>query len=206
MLNILNSHRKYESTAKVIFPSTRLVYHGCHGELKEDSPNEFKSIYAINKFACEQYLRLYSQVFEIPYCIFRICVPYGTLIKEASSYGTAEFMLNKAKEKQNIVLYGDGNVRRTLVHIEDLCRLLLLGACSIECKNDVFNIGGEDYSLLEMADLIAKRYNVEVEFTPWPNLALKTESGSTVFNSEKLNRAIGGFKYQEFKSWCQKQV
>lgn len=205
LLNILNAHRQHESKAKIIFPSTRLVYQGSHGKLGESAQKEFKSVYAINKYACEQYLRLYQNVYCVPYCIFRICVPYGTLVEQASSYGTAEFMLSKAKSGQNITLYGDGRGRRTLIYIEDLCRLLLMCAGMKECLNDVFNIGGEDYSLLEMANLIAKIYNVDIKFVPWPELALRTESGSTVFDSEKIEKIIGKFSYRRFEDWCQSE-
>ena len=79
LLNLLYEYRRQNSRAKIIFPSTRLVYKGCDKPLKEDAPKEFKTIYAINKFACEQYLELYSEIYNITYCIFRICVPYGTL-------------------------------------------------------------------------------------------------------------------------------
>lgn len=38
----------------------------------------------------------------------------------------------------------------------DLCNALIEGALSDACINDVYNIGGEDYSLKEMAELIAE--------------------------------------------------
>jgi UDP-glucose 4-epimerase len=205
LLNLLAAHRNAESKARIIFPSTRLVYQGRPGRLKEDDIKEFKSIYAINKYSCEQYLEMHNHVFNIPYTIFRICVPYGTLIASASSYGTAEFMLNRAKQQQNISLYGDGTIRRTLTHIDDLCHLLLQGAFSDQCLNDVFNIGGEDYSLVEMARLIAHSFGVEVEFTPWPEQAWLVESGDTVFDSTKLETAIGHHDYRKFHEWCASQ-
>ena len=37
LLNILNMYRKKKSKAKIIFPSTRLVYKGVRGRLKEDA-------------------------------------------------------------------------------------------------------------------------------------------------------------------------
>ena len=107
LLNFLTAYKRKNSTAKIVFPSTRLVYKGKHGLLNEESEKEFKTVYAINKFACEKYLEQFNIVYGIPYCIVRICVPYGTLIKGASSYGTAEFMMNCATDKKNITLYGD---------------------------------------------------------------------------------------------------
>ena len=205
LLNILNEMRNQNSSAKIIFPSTRLVYKGKECPQSEDSEKEFKTIYAINKFACENILKQFNTVFGIDYSIFRICVPYGTLIKDASSYGTAEFMINKARNNQNISLYGDGSQRRTLIYMEDLCVALIEGALSEECINDVYNIGGEDYSLREMADLIAGIYGVGVECIEWPEVALKIESGSTVFDSHKFD-SLGLMTYEtNFAEWCMNQ-
>ena len=201
LLNVLNEYRLQNSSAKIIFPSTRLVYKGKSGALKEDAEKEFKTVYAINKYACEQYLEQYRRVYGIRYCIFRICIPYGTLVPNASSYGTAEFMLKKASNGEAITLYGGGTVRRTLTYMGDLCKILINGALCDECVNDVYNIGGEDYSLCEMASLIADKYNVDVVSVPWPEIALKIESGDTVFDDEKLQRVLPYTFTQSFKNW-----
>lgn len=201
LLNVLNAMRKVDSTAKLVFPSTRLVYKGKDETLSEDAEKEMKTVYAVNKFACEQYLKMYHEVFGIHYCIFRICVPYGSLLKGVSSYGTAEFFIGKAAAGENISLYGDGEVRRTLTYIGDLCRTIAEGSFSDGCMDDVYNIGGEDYSLKEMALATAERYNVDVEYTPWPESALKIESGSTVFDSSKLDAILGSIRRMSFKRW-----
>lgn len=201
LLNILTLYVKNSSESKIIFPSTRLIYRGKTGKLKEDSEKEFKTIYAANKFACEQYLKMYHTMYGVKYSIFRICVPYGTMIPNASSYGTAEFMLGKAKNGEDISLYGDGSVRRTLTHMEDLCNILIEGAMSKQCENDVFNIGGEDYSLKEMAEKIADIYSVGVRYAEWPEAALKIESGDTVFDSKKLDNILKYSMKNTFAGW-----
>lgn len=206
LLNLLNEYRHQKSTAKIIFPSTRLVYKGRKGLLREDAEKEFKTIYAINKFAGEQYLKQYGDVFGVRYCIFRICVPYGTLISGASSYGTAEFMLELARNGKNVTIYGDGSARRTLTHIEDICETLITGAECTKCENDVFNVGGEDYSLMEMAQMISARYGVGIDQVKWPDIALKIESGSTVFDDTKLRCACGITYDHKFSEWCQNEL
>lgn len=202
LLNVLNAYRKSHSKAKLIFPSTRLVYKGKDGALCEDDEKEFKTIYAVNKFACELYLKQYQEVFGVKYCIFRICIPYGTLIPDATSYGTAEFMLGRATKGENISLYGDGSVRRTLTYMGDLCEILIQGALSDTCMNDVYNIGGEDYSLREMAELIAKKYQVDIDYVDYPEVARKIESGSTVFDDTRLRSRIPIEYHMNFSEWC----
>lgn len=204
LLNLLAEYRRQNSSARIIYPSTRLVYKGQDHPVDEDSEKEFKTIYAINKYACEQYLKQYNLMYGVQYTIFRICVPYGTLVKGATSYGTAEFMLTKAENGENISLYGDGSVRRTLTYMEDLCQLMIKGAFSEKCANDVFNIGGEDLSLKEMAEMIAKRYNVSIDYVEWPETGLKIESGSTVFDSSKLDKIVSIKNRHRFADWCEK--
>lgn len=205
LLNVLNEYRRQQSKARIIFPSTRLVYSGLKGPQKEDAPKEAKTIYAINKIACEKYLEMYHRVYDVQYSICRICIPYGTLIPGASSYGTAEFFLGKAKKGEAITLYGDGTQRRTLTYMGDLCKNLYEVAISPDCKNDIYNIGGEDYSLLEMAKLIGQAYSVEICFIPWPEVALKIESGDTVFDSTKLESKINYRNQMTFAEWCKEQ-
>ncbi len=205
LLNVLNEYRRQQSQAKIVFPSTRLVYSGKKGPQKEDAAKEAKTIYAANKLACERYLEMYRNVYGVRYCTVRICLPYGTLIPGASSYGTAEFMLKKAMAGEDISLYGDGSVRRTLTYMGDICGLLYLAGVTPACENDVFNFGGEDYSLKEMAELIAEAYGVGVTYVPWPEIAEKIESGDTVFDGGKLERLLGGYEYAKFSDWLQTQ-
>ena len=80
LLNLLDTIRNSEYRPKIIFPSTRLVYKGVDKALKETDEKETKTIYAVNKLACEGLLHAYKASFDIPYAIFRICIPYGNLI------------------------------------------------------------------------------------------------------------------------------
>lgn len=203
LLNILDEYRKQKSKAKLVFPSTRLVYKGKKGLLNEDDEKDFKTIYSMNKFACENYLQQYHKLFGVEYCVFRICVPYGTLVDNATPYGTAEMMLSKAKKGEDIVLYGDGETRRTITYIKDLCSCLVTASLSEKCCNDVFNIGGEDYSLKEMALFIAKKYKVGVKYVDWPVSAKTIESGNTVFSDKKIKKAIGIEVKTKFNDWVE---
>ena len=200
LLNILNEYRAQNSNARIIFPSTRLIYSNNNNALESDT-GELKSVYAVNKFACEKYLNIYNRVFGVNYTIFRICLPYGSFIPGASSYGTIDFMLNRARSGENIILYGDGSVRRTLTYIQDICCSMIEGAESQKCANEIFNIGGENYNLLEIAKLIAAKYGVKVEFVPYPEIAAKIESGDTVFNSDKLDSIINYKSTMKFRDW-----
>ena len=52
-----------------------------------------------------------------------------------------------------------------------------------------------------MATLVAKKYNVNVEFVDWPEAALKIESGDTIFEGSKLNQLINYKSKESLKEW-----
>lgn len=202
LLNILNALREQNYKGKIIFPSTRLVYKGIKNTpLKEDSEKDFKTPYAINKYACEQYLKMYNNMFGLNYTIFRICVPYGNLVGNDYSFGTVGFFLSKASKGDNITLYGDGSQKRTFSHVKNICKILWYSAPSDKILNNVYNISGESLSLLEAAKVVADKFNVKVEFTEWPETDLKLESGDTIFDSEKLDSILGGKYEYKFEEW-----
>lgn len=205
LLNVMAEYVEQKSSAKLVFPSTRLVYRGNDQYAAEDSEKAFKSIYAINKHACEMYVRLYHEMFGLQYLILRICVPYGTLVPGASSYGTMEFMLKNAEQGKDITIYGDGRIRRTMTYIGDLCRAMLMAGSHPECGNDIYNIGGEEYTLGELARIVAQKYGVGVSYIPWPELAKKMESGDTVFDSAKLDRLIS-YRSVALEQWVKGEI
>lgn len=61
LLKLLTACKRTGSKAKIVFPSTRLVYRGSEAKQKENAPKQFLTPYAVQKFACEQYLELYHR-------------------------------------------------------------------------------------------------------------------------------------------------
>ena len=206
LLNILTRMKESGSQARIVFPSTRLVYKGRQNTLlKEDAEKETNTIYALNKLTCEYILAMYQKAFGIQYTIFRICVPYGSLVKSEISYGTLGFFLQKAKNQQNIELYGDGLLRRTFTHVVDICNTIYTAIQYEESNCQTYNIGGENLSLLDVASEIAKKHSVKVVFTEWPKLTLQIESGDTIFDSENLDKLVNKGAYYNFREWLSKE-
>lgn len=204
LLNLLTWMRESNCKARIVFPSTRLVYQGRKEHaLIEGDPKEALTIYALNKLACENLLSMYQNAFGIDYTIFRICVPYGNNFGDAYSYGTLGFFLSKAMNGEDITLFGDGSVRRTFTHVDDISRIIIDGMGSPKTKNEVFNIGGENKSLLEVAKMIAGKFNVGIQLVDWPEMALKLESDDTVFDDGKLHKALDFNYKQSLVEWVE---
>lgn len=196
LLNLLDAIRKSPYRPRIIFPSSRLIYKGKERPLIEEDEKETKTIYAVNKIACENILFAYNNMYGIPYTVYRICIPFGNMLANDYSFGTVGFFIRQAKEKGKITLYGDGNNKRTFTSIEDLCKQIEYSASIKESENQIYNIGGTTYSLAEAAQEIAKHFNATIEYIPYPEDDLKIESGSTFFNSTKLEDLIKYTDYQ----------
>lgn len=204
LLNLLNRMRSQKSTARIIFPSTRLIYKGEKGKsLSEEAEKEFKSIYALNKWFGENILIQFSRYFDISFSIFRICVPYGSFVGNEYSYGTIGFFLNNALAGKPITLYGTGEQKRTFSHIEDICNQIYITILNEASKNQIYNLGGEPFSLKEVAIAIAQKYATQVEYVEWPLLEEKMESGDTIFNSDKIEQLVRMPYKNSFYKWLQ---
>ena len=201
-LHLLTKMRNRNQKPRIILPSSRLVYGESNSELlTEQSRNEFKSIYALNKFFCEEALKIYSSVFDIQFTIFRIGIPYGSLIGKKANYGTISFFLNQAVKGEDITLYGSGKQKRTFTHISDILNVMHQAVSSEKSINQIYNIGGEELDLNTVASLLAAKYNVKAQSVNWPIIDHKVEVGDSVFDSSKLDSLLN-YKYQtNFRDW-----
>lgn len=189
---------------KIVFPSSRLVYKGGM-RVKETDELEARSVYAATKIAGENLLSAYHYRYGIPYAVLRICVPYGNLTGGAYSYGTVGFFLKYLREKKPITLYGDGSNRKTYTFIADLCEIAeKVGARDV--ASGVYNVGGYDYSLREIAEILIDRFGGSMEYVPWPESALRVEMGDISLDSSKLDSAIRFRGYQRFEDVVQKYL
>ena len=174
-----------------IYPSTRLVYRGSSEPLVEDSSPESRSMYSATKRASEALIEAYSFAFKMPSIILRIGVVYGSLPGMKNPYGTIEF-LEEQSSKGEITIFGDGAQRRTFVHINDVCHGLSEIAVQTNKDSqcfDIFNFPGEDFSITEVAKIIASRDKSSLRYLEWPEIYRRTESGSTVFSASKFYRS-----------------
>lgn len=195
LVHLLNILRVRGNRPRIIFPSTRLVYKGVDEVLTENAEKAPKTIYAINKLSCEYLLESYYNLYNIPYTIYRICVPYGDIFSNGYSYGTIGFFVDKAQKGENIILYGDGELKRTFTHIYDVCYQILLTCLKKETEAMILNIGGENFSLKQVAQIIASSYKVDIDYIEWPEQALKLESGHTYFDDTAILSLLGKYEY-----------
>ena len=190
LLHLLDLLRRRDHRPRIVFPSSRLVYRGRPEPLPEDAPKESKTVYAANKLAAEGYLQAYHAAFAIPYTVFRICVPYGNRWKGPYSYGTIGAFIRMARDQKAITLYGDGALRRTFSHVQDLCAQIEACVHLPATNGQTYNAAGETFSLRQVAGWIAERFGAGVRHAPWPERETAIESGDTVFDDSKIRALL----------------
>lgn len=186
LLNILDFCRYCNEKPRLVFISSRLVYKGVDRPLKESDDKFPKTVYAVNKIAGEKLLQIYQNCFDIPFTIFRLCIPYGNLFNSNYSFGTIGLFLKNAFKNKPIILFGDGSQKRTFTHITDICYQIIECIKLKKTKNETYNLAGETFSLRDVASLVAKRYSITIHYSGWPEKDLRIESGHTYFDSSKI--------------------
>ena len=196
LLNLLDAIRRSDYRPKIIFPSSRLVYKGKDVPLKETDEKESKTVYAVNKLACEGLLHAYHCSFDIPYTVFRICIPYGNVLSADYSFGTIGFFIKQASSGKDITLFGGGTLKRTFTHMEDLCFQIVEGALKEASTGEIYNVGGETLTLCQAAEVVASKFGTNVTSVPWPEKDKRIESDHTYFDDAKIQALLGGFSYR----------
>ncbi|MCL2080054.1 MAG: NAD-dependent epimerase/dehydratase family protein [Oscillospiraceae bacterium] len=108
--------------------------------------------YGVHKLAIEKYMHLYHIYHGVDYRIFRPANPYSSKLYEGRTQGALPIFLDKILLGKPIEIWGDGNILRDFVHINDLLSAVraIMGYCG---DQRVFNIGSG--SCISLNDLIA---------------------------------------------------
>ncbi len=194
-LTFLELCRKINPAAKIVFPSSRLVYQPTQDlPVPESAPLGPKSIYGIHKLAGEHYHLLYSQLYGIRTTILRITNPYGAFQSpRQSSYGIINWFIQLASNDQSLPVYGDGSQLRDYVHVDDVVRAFLLCGLNEAADGQIFNVGGgQPVSFGEMANLIVKLSRAgRLKFQEWPEAAAQAETGDFYADISAIRQALG---------------
>ncbi|TSB48367.1 NAD-dependent epimerase/dehydratase family protein [Alkalicoccobacillus porphyridii] len=152
-INVLEACKQVPG-CKLIYPSSAAVY-GTPEYLGVDEKHPIRplSMYGMSKFTPEDYIRIYSDLYDIPYTIFRYANVYGRYQDPKGEGGVICVLMNCALKHDPFTLYGDGQQTRDFIHVADITSANLMA--SNESFNDVFNIStGKATSLLETISLM----------------------------------------------------
>jgi UDP-glucose 4-epimerase len=195
MLTLLESCRRLNTNAKIIFPSSRLVY-GANIQLPatETAPTAPLSFYGIHKLAAEQYLLLYQRLHGVRASILRITNPYGPFQNpEQNRYGIVNWFIHEAMHDRPLPVYGQGAQLRDYIHVDDVVDAMLTAGVAKEADGRIFNVGsGRGVSFLDMAEHIVRAAGRgRVKHVDWPADAALVETGDFVADTSLIAATLG---------------
>ncbi|WP_243370841.1 NAD-dependent epimerase/dehydratase family protein [Geotalea sp. SG265] len=155
---------------KVIFVSSGGTVYGKPLTLPiaENSPTDPECSYGITKLMIEKYLALFKLLHNLDYTIVRPSNPYGSRQNPNGIQGAISVFLGKVARNEPIEIWGDGEVVRDYVYIEDLAEGIYRAATK-PTESRIFNLGsGTGYSLNEIVETIrtVTGREVQVEYKP----------------------------------------
>jgi nucleoside-diphosphate-sugar epimerase len=140
---------------KLIFASTCSVYGACDKDsiLTEKSKILPLSIYALSKYTCEGEIKRS----KLNYTIFRMGTLYGASPRMRFDLVVNTF-IGKALFGGGIEIFG-GDQYRPFLHLDDACNFYLRCIEKNIFPNKIFNIGGNNFKIVEVGKEIEKRLN-----------------------------------------------
>lgn len=116
-----------------------------------------RSIYGFTKLASEMLIEEFSYAFNIKYIINRCGVISGPLQFGKQDQGFVSLWVSSYISKKNLSYIGyngSGKQMRDVLHIVDLCKLILLQIKNFKKINNlIFNVGGSNYSSTNLKGL-----------------------------------------------------
>ena len=157
-LSILESVRKYNPRAKVVFASTRQLYGKPHYlPVNERHPLKPVDVNGINKLAGEMYHILYHTVYGIPTCALRLTNTYGPGMRIKDARQTFLGVWIRLLVEGRPFEVWEGSQLRDFTYVDDVVAALLQVAENEQSNGQVFNLGGErPISLNDLAALLVE--------------------------------------------------
>ncbi len=153
---------------KVIFISSGGAVYGKKGKcpVEEDMVTYPITSYGIQKIAIEKLLYLYRYQKGLDYRIIRLANPYGPYQRPNGKLGVVTTFVYKALTDGKIEVYGDGNIVRDFIYIDDAINGIIN---IVEGQNEyrVFNLGsGKGTSVNEVIQAIKEciREDVSINY------------------------------------------
>jgi UDP-glucose 4-epimerase len=180
-----------EKVRKVVFLSSGGTVYGRPSQLPihEDHPTNPECSYGITRLAIEKYLALFHILYGLDYIILRPSNVYGARQDPLGIQGAIAIFLGKALAQETIGIWGDGEVIRDYLHVEDLVE----GICSAAERSShtrIYNLGsGIGHSLNDLLRMIEQILGRKVAVRYEPKRAF--DVAANILDVRRAERELG---------------
>ncbi len=209
-LTVLESCRKYNPNARIIFSSSRFVYGSIeYNPVDEEHPYNCLSIYGVHKLNGEKYYQYYNQNYDMDTIVFRISNPYGLRQQmKHGKYGIVNWFIRLALEGKPLSIYGHGKQKRDYIYVEDIAEAMLRFVKIENPEYRIFNLGsGEGTPFKDMAKIVAETVGgVKLEFKEWPQERYFVETGDYIANIDRIKKSAKNIQQTSLSEGIRKTV
>ncbi len=141
--NVLEAMR-VNGVRDIVFSSTGSVYgEAARIPTPEDAPFPIQtSLYAASKLACEGQIAAYCEGFGMRGAVFR----FVSILGERYTHGHIfDFLKQLRADPSRLSVLGDGNQRKSYLHVQDCIDAMLTVWRNMPGKYAVFNLGADEY-------------------------------------------------------------
>jgi UDP-glucose 4-epimerase len=163
--NIIGTHHvleamKINEIKKIVFASSATVY----GEPEiiptpENIAPIQTSLYGASKYSAEAMIQAYCEYFEMQSWIFR----FVSFMGPRYSHGVIfDFMKKLKKNPSELNILGDGNQRKSYLHVDDGIRAILLATEKSNERTNIFNLGNKEWiSVIDLTNLVCSTLGLD---------------------------------------------
>jgi len=167
-LGLLQAMRAAAVRRIVYFSSGGTVYGNTDAvAVAESQPLHPVSSYGVVKVAIENYLHMYRELGDIEPIVLRPSNPFGPRQSTAGVQGAVGTFLSLAARGEPIRIWGDGEVVRDYIFIDDLVELA--ARAGLASGTGTYNVGsGTGHSLNQLCAVIAQvtGRSLEIDYSP----------------------------------------
>ena len=202
-LNILEASKR-NNINRVVFSSSAAVY----GDEPSQPKNELSqtkpiSPYGYEKLIGEQYMKLYSELYNLETVVLRYFNVYGERQSASSDYsGVISIFENKFKNNEIPNIYGDGEQYRDFVYVKDIAKANIIAMNQKNISGEVICVGtSEKTSINDLFDAMNNKYNKNLKAN-----YLEARSGDikeSICDNSKIKSLL---KMKEFKKFNEEIV
>lgn len=192
---LLEACRHHNPGAVVVYAGTRGQYGAATSlPVTEEAPCRPLAVHEITKHAAEQLCQMYTRSFGIKSVLCRLTNLYGPRSQmKSAGFGVVNWMLRLALEGKQLQVFGDGQVLRDFLYIDDAVEAMLALAATPSTYGEPYNIGsGAPCSLLALAQALVDAAQAgSYALAPYTPERKAQEPGSFYCDIQKITAATG---------------
>lgn len=192
-VNVIGTVRVLEAAraagARVVFTSSGgAIYGECERPAREDDDLQPLSPYGASKLAGEEYLATWNRLHGAGHVACRLANVYGPRQLASLEGGVVAIFLDRLRDGQETVIFGDGEQTRDFVYVGDVVAALLAAAAAP--VGGVYNFGsGVATSIREVHQRCAEAAGAEQE--PRFDAARPGDLRQSVIDPSRAARELG---------------